>query len=368
MNIFISATEQSGDNIGSNIMRLLLDNNQYIKFDGVGGSKMNPFFNNQYFDIKDFKTIGLIEIIFSLKKYLKMIFFLSNKIIINNYDLVITIDSPDFNYPLVKRVRKKNYNKSIIHIVAPTVWAWRPYRAHKFSKIFDEILVLFEFEKIYFTKYGLKSTFIGHPIYYIKANNDNKFKKKNIAFLPGSRLNEIQSLFYFFQIAYKNLLITNPNIVIFIPTLPHLKNIIENYVKDWKLKVIVSINNEDIEYNYSLTRYALVCSGTASLEIAKRQIPQLIIYKLNFLTEIIFRNFIKIRFASIINIIENKIIIPELTNSNLSKKKFINYFHNLITDDNANNIQILNVKKTLLKIQNKKSPYLIAVERINSYL
>lgn len=106
-NVFICATEQSGDNIGSCIINELLIKNKNIKFDGVGGSKISPFLNNQYFSLNDFKSIGIFEILPSLIKYIKMIIFLSKKIISNNYDLVITIDSPDFNYPLVKRIRKK---------------------------------------------------------------------------------------------------------------------------------------------------------------------------------------------------------------------------------------------------------------------
>jgi len=107
-NVFICATEQSGDNIGSCIINELLIKNKNIKFDGVGGSKISPFLNNQYFSLNDFKSIGIFEILLSLTKYIKMIIFLSKKIISNNYDLVITIDSPDFNYPLIKRIRKKN--------------------------------------------------------------------------------------------------------------------------------------------------------------------------------------------------------------------------------------------------------------------
>ena len=152
-NVFICATEQSGDNIGSCIINELLIKNNNIKFDGVGGSKISPFLNNQYFSLNDFKSIGIFEILLSLIKYIKMIIFLSKKIISNNYDLVITIDSPDFNYPLIKRIRKKKYNKKVIQIVAPTVWAWREYRAKKFAKFLDEIFILFDLEKSYFRKF-----------------------------------------------------------------------------------------------------------------------------------------------------------------------------------------------------------------------
>ena len=366
-NVFICATEQSGDNIGSCIINELLIINKNIKFDGVGGSKISPFLKNQYFSLNDFKSIGIFEILPSLIKYIKMIIFLSKKIISNNYDLVITIDSPDFNYPLVKRIRKKKYNKKVIQIVAPTVWAWREYRAKKFAKLFDEIFILFNFENSYFSKFKLKTTFIGHPIFYIE--NRNKIKKDNyIAFLPGSRLSEVKKLFNFFQIAYEQLVIINPDITIFIPTLPHLEKIISVYVDRWKIKTIITTDKILIEKYYLISKFALVCSGTASLEIAKRKIPQLVIYKLNFLTEIILKKFVKVRYANIINIIANKMIVPELTNSSLTKKKFIKYFVNLITDFDSNEKQIIAINSYLKQIETKQPPFTIAAKKIDEYL
>ena len=105
--VFICATEQSGDNIGYNIIFELLKINKQITFNGVGGNKMAPFLDNHFFSLNDFNSMGIIEIIFSLKKYISMISFLVKNIINNEYDLIITIDSPDFNYPLVKKLRNK---------------------------------------------------------------------------------------------------------------------------------------------------------------------------------------------------------------------------------------------------------------------
>ena len=107
LKIFICATEQSGDNIGYNLILEILKYNNNIIFNGVGGSKMNLLLKNQIYSLTDFNTMGIFEILFSLKKFYKMINFLVKHIIISNYDLVITIDSPDFNYPLVNKLKKK---------------------------------------------------------------------------------------------------------------------------------------------------------------------------------------------------------------------------------------------------------------------
>ena len=362
--IFVCCTEQSGDNISANILNKINNRNDYL-IDGVGGFKTKKYLRKKYFDVSDFKSIGIAEVLFSIFIYLNIIKYLAKIIINNNYDLVITIDSPDFNYQLAKKLRKNKFKNRIIHIVSPSVWAWRKGRAKKFSIIYDEIFTLFKFENKYFNKYGLKTTFIGHPIFHILTPKNNIKNKKYISFLFGSRENEINKLFYYFDIAH-NILLKNKSkkYIIFIPTLPHLKKLIQKKTKNWKLKKIIETNPTKINTYFKNVEISLTCSGTASLEIAKRLIPQLIIYKLNFITTIIGFFLIKIKFANLINIFSNQMIIPELVNFNLTKNKFIEEFELLVNDKKRNNNQIKKIKTYLKTFQNKKSPYVICSERI----
>ena len=136
---FVCATEQSGDNIGEKVINQLKKNINNSIFEGVGGNKMSYLLNKQYYSVNNFKSIGIIEIIGSIKKYILIIKKLSEIILINNYKIVITIDSPDFNYRLAKKIRKKGFKGKIVHIVAPTVWAWRKGRAKDFAKIYDKL-------------------------------------------------------------------------------------------------------------------------------------------------------------------------------------------------------------------------------------
>ena len=117
--ILVCCTEQSGENICYNILKRL--DLKYINIDGVCGERSKKYFSNIFFDISDFKSIGLVEVILSLKKYLNMIKKLKSLVLKNNYDLVICIDSPDFNYHLVKMLRKNKFTNNIVQIVAPTV-------------------------------------------------------------------------------------------------------------------------------------------------------------------------------------------------------------------------------------------------------
>ena len=361
--IFVCCTEQSGDNISSNIFKKIITDNNII-IDGVGGSKSTKYFRKKFFDISEFKAMGIIEVILSISKYIKIINFLTEKIISNKYDLLITIDSPDFNYQLAKKIRKKNFKNKIIHIVAPSVWAWRRDRARKFANVYDEIFTLFKFENEYFNKFGLKTTFIGHPVYHISSVN-NQNNKKYIAFLPGSRENEIKQLFVYYELAYKILLkYQTTRFHIFIPTLPHLEKLINKKISHWKIKTIVITNQIIIEDYFREVYASVTCSGTASLEMAKRMIPQLVIYKFNFLTTIIAKYFVKIKYGNLLNIFANRMIIPELMNFNLTKKKFTSEFGLLINNKKRNNEQLFKIQEHIKYFENNQSPYDLCVKRI----
>jgi len=366
--IFICCTEQSGENIVFNICKKLKKYNYQI--DGVCGKSSEKYFTNKYYDISLFKSLGLIEIFFSIPKFINIINKLSNKILANNYDLVICIDSPDFNYHLAKKIKKNNYHNQIIQIVAPTVWAWRSGRAKKFSRVFNEIFTLFNFEKKFFEKEGLKSTFIGHPISIIEESDYNNNHKKNlIAFLPGSRDNEINKLFPYLEYIYEYLISNNiTDYKIFIPTLPHLIEKLTDLTKQWKIDTIISVDNENNEKLYKEVFISVTCSGTASLEISKRMIPQIVFYKLNFLTYFIFSLLVNVKFANILNILSNKMIIKEVVNRNLNKKNLLEAFDILLNDQIFRDKQILEIQKYLPEIQNKINPYDICEKRINEII
>ncbi|MDC1060405.1 hypothetical protein OAQ43_02845 [Alphaproteobacteria bacterium] len=366
--IFICCTEQSGENIVFNICQKLKKYNYQI--DGVCGKSSEAYFTNKYYDISLFKSLGLVEILFSIPKFIRIINSLSNKIIINNYDLIICVDSPDFNYHLAKKIKKNNYHNQIIQIVAPTVWAWRSRRANKFSKVFSEIFTLFNFERKFFEKEGLKSTFIGHPISIIEESDYNNNHEKNlIAFLPGSRDNEINKLFPYLEYIYEYLISNNiKDFKIFIPTLPHLIDKLTNFTKTWKIETIISVDNENNEKLYKDVFISVTCSGTASLEISKRMIPQIVFYKLNFLTYYIFSFLVRVKFANILNILSNQMIIKEVVNKNLHKKSLLEAFDILLNDQKFRDKQILEVKKYLPEIQSNNNPYNICEKRITEII
>ena len=155
---------------------------------------------------------------------------------------------------------------------------------------------------------------------------------------------------------------------IFIPTLPHLIQKLTKLTNEWQLETIISDNTQRNEEIYKNVFISITCSGTASLEIAKRLIPQIVLYKINFFTFLIFFFFIKIRFANILNILNNQMIIKEVVNKNLNKKNLLRAFVTLLENKKFRNKQISEVKKSLVEIQNIHNPYEICEKRINEII
>ena len=348
LKVFFVATEQSGDNLGSELMKQF-NSNIYYNFDfcGIGGDLMineGLCITNH---LSEFKSIGFIEIIKNLKSIFSILNMNVHNVIKFKPDLIITIDSPDFSFRFVKKLKKFKLNSKFIHYVAPTVWAWRPWRAKDISKLYDLLLTIFPFEKKYFEKHKLKTVFVGNPICKGNLGRSLKRKKEFIGFLPGSRLSEVYSLFPYYKYLNDYINISYPEYKIFIPTLPYLKNILKKLTFDWKIKPIITTDKNEIDEYLSKSKISIVCSGTATLEILMKKIPIIVTYKLNIFTEILFSLFVKTKFANIVNIIAEKEIIPELTNHKLTKNKLIKKFDLLFRSNILQEKQILQSRKII---------------------
>ena len=331
--IFICCTEQSGENIAYNICKRLEKYNYQI--DGVGGQLSQKYFTKKYFDISIFKSLGFIEIILSIPKFIKIINFLLLKILKYNYDLVILIDSPDFNYQLAKKLKKNNFNNKIIQIVAPTVWAWREGRAKKFSLVYDEIFTLFKFENKYFTKFKLQTEYVGHQIFF---KNKIKEKKKVICFLPGSRNIEIQKNLSKMLPLIRKSLIHFSEYEIFLLTFEHSKKMVVKMLDDLNVKVLIDFKKKQAVMKKSFL--AIAASGSVSLELCKYQVPSIIVYDTHFITKLILKLFVKVNFASLINIFYNREIIPEFLFEKFNQKNVFSEIHKLVKNKKKGHIKL----------------------------
>ena len=162
--IFIIAGEISGDQLGGILLKKLKTSNNSLHFYGIGGKNLLELGLKPIFSMEKISLMGLIEVLPKIPELLSLIKLTVNKIIDIKPDLIITIDAPGFNFRILKKLKQLNVNIPNIHVVAPTVWAWKANRAKKIASYVDNLFVLYPFEKKYFTPHGLKTFFIGHPL------------------------------------------------------------------------------------------------------------------------------------------------------------------------------------------------------------
>lgn len=309
--IFIIAGEVSGDVLGAKIMHEMSTLSEFV---GIGGQHMKDCGLKSIFPMSDLSVMGLTEVLARAKTLTKRIKQTVDAIISEKPDLVLTIDSPGFAKAVVSKVRKSGMLKrtKFYHVVAPQVWAWRPGRAKKYAKIFDKLYAFFDFEIPYFTKYGLDTVAVGHPISYGLDKYKPDTKEKIISLVPGSRISEVKKLMPVFRRTVEMLVRSGYRDYKFvIPTVETTKDFVCKDIAKWSVKPEL-IDSEKRYELYANTYIAIVASGTVSAELAVMHIPTIVVYKMNPLTVLLARMMLRVKWASLVNILMNKTVFPEL--------------------------------------------------------
>jgi len=249
-----------------------------------------------------------------------------------------------------------------IHYVAPQVWVWRKNRVKKIKRFIDHILLLFEFEKKYFDEEKIKNTFVGHPLIETKENTktiiDNLIPedKKIISLFPGSRKSEtiilLPILISFIQLMNKQ----HKDYFFYFHATEENKNSILDIVKQNNIQNIDVVSEENIKLDVlSKSIFAVSKSGTVSLQICNANIPSIIIYKLGFINFMIFKLLVNVKFANIINIINNREVIPELLQNECNAEEIYKTVTYFLKHPELINNQLNECNKTLEGIRSKTS-------------
>lgn len=341
------AGEPSGDQLGAGLMKFLKrDLGDQLMFAGVGGEQMRSEGLESLFPMSDLSVMGFTEVlprIFSLNQRIKET-ALSLKGL--NPDILVTIDSPGFTFRLAKKVQKLEFPK--VHYVAPTVWAWKPSRARKMSKLYNHLMVLLPFEPQYFNYEGMKCTFVGHPIAKessselgIKFRQDKNIRgSQTLGIFPGSRKSEVLRMLPIFTSVVEQLSIDFPRLKIIITTVPHLKPLISLFTGSWKFKPTITDSFLERKAAHQACNVALAASGTITTELAAAKVPVVVGYKVSPITAFIARRLLRISHVSLVNIVAGKRIIPEFLQSECSSKNLLKAVTELLISPSARQWQI----------------------------
>jgi len=360
--IFVLTGEPSGDKIASTVISRLKLEYPDIEYLAVGGTHLKNLGIKSIFDLKEITYLGFTSVLLNIFKIKSKINNTVDKIIKFNPDILFSVDSPDFTLRVAERVKKINKNIKTIHYVAPQVWVWRKNRVKKIKNFIDHILLLFNFEKKYFDEENIKNTFVGHPL--IENNKNNKTiiesilpkDKKIISLFPGSRKSEINVLLPilidFITLMNKR----HDDYFFYLHATDENKNLILENIKQSNIDNLDVVSEENIKLKVlSNSVFAVSKSGTVSLQICNSNIPSIIIYKLNFINFMIFKMLVNVKFANIINIINNKEVIPELLQKECNADEIYKSVIYFLKNPKLIQKQLTECSKTLDGIRSKTS-------------
>ncbi len=338
--IVVVAGEESGDQHAAAFVRQLKQSHPEFQFSGIGGQHMQDAGVQLISDLARYGVTGLSEILRHARKIRKAFVQITQHLEQTRPQLLILVDYPGFNLRLAKYA-KKVLNIRILYYISPQIWAWKADRIHSIRQYVDKMAVILPFEKPIYQKAGVPVAFVGHPLVermtVLESVAETKIKlgipsdKCILALLPGSRHNEIKRLLPVLKKVAKNVVRAYPDLHIVIPVARSLvQRDITSLVSLKKLPITL-VDQQAVPTVYC-SDFVIVASGTASLECALLTKPMCIIYKASLLTYIIAFRCIRIKYLGLCNLLQNKMIVPELLQYDCSVKELTKLMLDLLSD------------------------------------
>jgi lipid-A-disaccharide synthase len=338
--IFLIATEESGDRLGANLMKVLRQRlGDAVHFEGVGGRAMAREGLMSLFPIEELSIIGLAAVVKELPKILGLIKETAAVVTEVSPDILVIIDSPDFTHRVARRVRAKDPGIPIVNYVSPSVWAWRPGRARAMLKYVDHVLALLPFEpEAYRRLRGPPCTYVGHPLTEqlsaLRPNSDEAARRAEsppvLLVLPGSRRSEIRHHMAVFGQAVARLQQEGVAFELVLPTMPHLQEAIVDAVKGWPVQPQVVIGEQEKRAAFRIAHAALAKSGTVTLELALAGVPMVTAYRTGSVEAWILRRAIKVNSVILANLVIGENVVPEFLQEDCTPEKLAQALHEVL--------------------------------------
>jgi lipid-A-disaccharide synthase len=347
--IFLVAGEPSGDLLGARLMAALrAETGGAVRFAGIGGEHMVAQGLHSLVPITDLAVMGVFEILPHALRILRHIRTAAAAARAARPDAIVTIDSPSFSLEVSQRLR--GLDVPLIHYVAPSVWAWKPWRAAAMARYLDHLLTLLPFEPPYFEKHGLATTFVGHPAIEMasRPTNPAAFRARHgipagapvVCVLPGSRRGEVRRLAPLFGTAMGMLSACFPDLRAVVPTVATVAAEVTAATAFWPVPTVVLTDPDDKYEAFAASTAALAASGTVAVELAVAGVPTVVAYRVSALTAFVARRVVKVRYVSLPNILLDRAVQPELLQADCTPAKLAAALATLLADPAARAAQI----------------------------
>lgn len=334
--VMFIAGEASGELHGAGVVRELKRLRPGIKIFGVGGDNMKREGMELVYHVSELSFMGFAEVVRHLPVIRSVERTLEQLLKFRRPDVIILIDYPGFNLRFARTA--KRYGIKIVYYISPQVWAWHKSRVRKMRGIVDKMLVIFPFEEELYRKEGIDVEFVGHPLLdVLHSTLDRKnfckryaldAKKKILALLPGSRRQEIENILPAMLKAAR-VIAAESDMEIAIGLAPTLD---EKYLRAFfNLDGVHLVRGATYDL-MDHAEFALVTSGTATLETACFTTPMVVVYKTSWLTYLIGRLLIRVKNIGLVNIVAGRRIVPELIQHTATAEKLSEQALSLLHD------------------------------------
>ena len=340
--IFLIATEESGDRLGSSLMKVLRQRlGGAVRFEGVGGQSMAREGLASLFPIEELSIMGLAAVVKQLPKILRLIRETATAVTEASPDILVIIDSPDFTHRVARRVRARDPSIPIIDYVSPSVWAWRPGRARAMRRYVDHVLGLLPFEpEAYRRLRGPPCSYVGHPLIeqigQLRPGADEQMRRDAqppvLLVLPGSRRSEINHHVAVFGETLGLLHAQDVAFELILPTMPHLQDAVAQAVKSWPVQPRVVVGDKEKRAAFRIAHAAFVKSGTATLELAIAGVPMVAAYKVGAVEAAIMRRAIRTSSVILANLVIGENVVPEFIQEDCAPDKLLPALRDILTD------------------------------------
>jgi lipid-A-disaccharide synthase len=348
--IFLIATEESGDRLGSSLMKVLRQRlGGAVQFEGVGGQSMAREGLASLFPIEDLSIMGLAAVVKQLPMILRRIRETAGAVTQASPDILVIIDSPDFTHRVARRVRARDPSIPIIDYVSPSVWAWRPGRARAMLSYVDHVLALLPFEPEEYRRLrGPPCSYVGHPLIEqigsLRPGADEQTRRDAqppvLLVLPGSRRSEINHHMAVFGETLGLLRAQDVPFELILPTMPHLQDAVAEGVKSWPVQPRIVVGEKEKKAAFRIAHAALAKSGTATLELALAGVPMVAAYKAGAIEAWIMRRMIRLNSVILANLVIGENVVPEFIQQDCTPEKLLPPLREILEDSPARQLQV----------------------------
>ena len=318
------AGEASGDQLGAALMIALREHYPDVIFEGIGGDRMLALGFNSLYPQERLAVMGFVEPFKRLPELLRIRQGLFRHFVATNTDLILGIDSPDFNLGLELRLRRQGLLAA--HYVSPSVWAWRQGRIKKIARAVDMMLTLFPFESAFYRQHNVPEAFVGHPLAdQIPLQPDQGAARqrlqlptgeKYLAMMPGSRGSEVALMGPLFLDVAQWLLAQQPDLKFLIPSANRERHQQLAELLHTRPQLPVQLVEGNSHAVMEACDAVLLTSGTTALEAMLLKKPMVVAYRMGAASYWLVSKLVKSPFISLPNLLAGKALVPELIQDN----------------------------------------------------